>query len=101
MLYTIVYNIPGCLPEMDPYEVNVFNLAEAIGYVRAEVERMAEEDDPDNSSESWNNLLDEISGDEAYAASLSEEGVRYTMPNGYVIEATLQDWDKALGEGRN
>ena len=89
--YVIVYNMPGYLPEMEPYNIEAFTLADAISVVRDEIERMAEDDAQLENAElmkAWDYIINEVNKDFEEASRLDDSGVTYYMPNGYVIEAT-------------
>jgi hypothetical protein len=90
--YTILYNMPGYLPEMEPYEVSG-TLIDALNAIFDEVKCMMEEDyDLVDKRADWQRLFDEIVADSKRVKHDHEEpALCYSMPNGYVIEAILTE----------
>lgn len=89
--YIVTINMPGYLPEADPYVIECdpdsAPIPQVLEIVSAEVERAAPERDDDTDEDGWDRLVNEIENDRERADDLDEAGVSYLMPDGYRINA--------------
>lgn len=95
--YLITQNMPGYLPESDPYvfecnDEGGNHIPQVLKHIYDEVEDACDKycDWNPNDTNEWMQALGVIEADIENAHLFSEEGFSYTLPDGYVIEAILK-----------
>lgn len=80
-MYVIMWNLPGCLPEMDPYQTEKFEWAQELLLEDLNFRFDAAEDT--DEEQAWQDVIYQVS------AASPEHGVSATGPDGYVYKIVL------------
>lgn len=102
MNYMICCNLPGCLPESDPWVFQTDDkrapIPQVLALLRAEIENRCDHYG-DETDPAWSAILNEADNNEERAAEFDEAGIRYDLPDGYVLTAELLSDEELIGLG--
>ena len=79
--YTVVFNLPGCLPEAEPIDVE--SIADARNVVAEHVQAVIDAGDFTAEQREWEFAL-------TAARAIPAEGGWFTLPDGYVADIILK-----------